>query len=99
MAEKLETLPFSLNLEDLSLTPTKLTSGNFQAESVRLLEVGLPGGPPCSLFAGHHERDRRRMMAEAFHEGGDRESYLLHTEGLRPRRRGSGSPLDVQRYG
>ena len=64
VAETLEALPFSLNLADLSLTPTELPTEYLQAERVRLFEVGFMGGPPCSLFAGHHERDRQRLMEE-----------------------------------
>lgn len=64
VAEVLAALPFSLSLADLSLRPEKLSSKDLQAEYVRLFEVGLMGGPPCSLFAGHHESDRLRVMEE-----------------------------------
>jgi DMSO reductase family type II enzyme chaperone len=64
VVETLTALPFSLDLADLSLTPAEITSQELQSEYVRLFEVGLMGGPPCSLFAGHHERDRLRMMEE-----------------------------------
>ena len=64
VAEAVAALPFSLGLADLSLTPTQTTNEELKAEYVRLFEVGLTGGPPCSLFAGHHERDRLRVMEE-----------------------------------
>ena len=65
VAEALAALPFSLSLADLRLRPEKLgSSKDLQAEYVRLFEVGLTGGPPCSLFAGHHESDRLRVMEE-----------------------------------
>lgn len=64
VGEEEEALPFSLGLADLSLRPEKLGSRELQAEYVRLFEVGLMGGPPCSLFAGHHESDRLRVMEE-----------------------------------
>lgn len=62
VAETLEALPFSLNLADLSLTPTELPTEYLQAEYARLFEVGFTGGPPCSIFVGYHERDRQRVM-------------------------------------
>ncbi len=34
-----------------------------QVEFSRLFDVG-PGGPPCSLFGGHYEADRLRVMEE-----------------------------------
>lgn len=37
---------------------------DLQTEYVRLFEVGAAGVAPCSLFAGHHERDRMRVMEE-----------------------------------
>jgi len=37
---------------------------DLQTEYVRLFEVGAMGAAPCSLFAGHHERDRMRVMEE-----------------------------------
>ena len=64
VAEALAALPFSLSLADLRLRPEKLGSKDLQAEYVRLFEVGVMGGPPCSLFAGHHESDRLRVMEE-----------------------------------
>ena len=64
VGETASALPFSLSLAGLSLTPTELTREDLQAEYVRLFEVGPMGGPPCSLFAGHHERDRLRLMEE-----------------------------------
>ena len=64
VAEALAALPFSLSLADLRLRPEKLGSKDLQAEYVRLFEVGLMGGPSCSLFAGHHESDRLRVMEE-----------------------------------
>lgn len=63
-AETVEALPFLLNLADLSPTPTELPTEHLPAECVRLFEVGFMGGPPCSLFAGRHERDRQRLMEE-----------------------------------
>ena len=64
VAEALAALPFSLSLANLTLRPEKLGSKDLQAEYVRLFEVGVMGGPPCSLFAGHHESDRLRVMEE-----------------------------------
>jgi DMSO reductase family type II enzyme chaperone len=64
VAEATAALPFSLSLADLTLRPEELGSKDLQAEYVRLFEVGLMGGPPCSLFAGHHETDRLRVMEE-----------------------------------
>jgi DMSO reductase family type II enzyme chaperone len=64
VAEALAVLPFSLSLANLRLRPEELGSKDLQAEYVRLFEVGVMGGPPCSLFAGHHESDRLRVMEE-----------------------------------
>ena len=64
VGEEAAALPFSVSLADLSLRPERLGSQELQAEYVRLFEVGLTGGPPCSLFAGHHEADRLRVMEE-----------------------------------
>ena len=61
VAGTLEALPFSLNLEGLSPTPTKLTREYPQAEYDRLSQRGFSGSPSCSLFAGRHERGRRRV--------------------------------------
>jgi len=57
-------LPFSLGLADLSLTPAQAAGEELKAEYVRLFDVGRTGGPPCPLFAGHHERDRLHVMEE-----------------------------------
>ena len=57
----LEALPFSLNFEGLSLTPTKLTREDSQAEYGRLSQTGFSGALSCSLFVGRHERGRRRV--------------------------------------
>jgi len=64
VVEAVGALPFSLGLAGLSLTPAQTASEELKAEYVRLFEVGPTGGPPCSLFAGHHERDRLRVMEE-----------------------------------
>ena len=64
VAEKLEALPFLLSLVGLRLTSTEPPAEHLQAEYVRPFEVGLMGGPPCSLLAGHRERDRQRLMEE-----------------------------------
>ncbi len=37
---------------------------DLQTEYVRLFEVGAMGAAPCSLFAGHHEKDRMHVMEE-----------------------------------
>ena len=34
----------------------------FQSEYIRLFEVGSPGNACCSLYEGHHGRDRMRTM-------------------------------------
>jgi hypothetical protein len=45
VAETVVALPFPLNLADLSLAPSELTKEGFEAEYVRLFEVGRgPGG-------------------------------------------------------
>lgn len=61
VAGTLEALPFPLNLEGLSPTPTKLTREYPQAKYDRLSQRGFSGSPSCSLFAGRHERGRRRV--------------------------------------
>jgi DMSO reductase family type II enzyme chaperone len=41
-----------------------MSRDELRTEYVRLFEVGAGGGAPCSLFAGHHETDRLRVMEE-----------------------------------
>ncbi len=56
-------LPFEAPpLAGLNEPPPDLESA--QVEFSRLFDVG-PGGPPCSLFGGHYESDRLRIMEEA----------------------------------
>jgi len=57
-----EALPFAVPpAAGLREPPAKLEDA--QVEYSRLFDVG-PGGPPCSLFGGHYENDRLRVMEE-----------------------------------
>lgn len=56
-------LPYGApSLDGLGDVPESLEAA--QVEFSRLFDVG-PGGPPCSLFGGHYEADRLRVMEEA----------------------------------
>jgi len=62
VAQTLPQLPFELTSVDSSRVI--IPPDEFQAEYNRLFEVGTLGGPPCSLYGGHYERDRLRVMEE-----------------------------------
>ncbi len=57
-------LPFDLSSPGGVPGEFAMSCDDLQTEYVRLFEVGAIGGAPCSLFAGHHEADRMRVMEE-----------------------------------
>jgi DMSO reductase family type II enzyme chaperone len=57
-------LPFDLSSPGGAPGEFAMTCDDLQTEYVRLFEVGAMGGPPCSLFAGHHGTDRMQVMEE-----------------------------------
>jgi DMSO reductase family type II enzyme chaperone len=57
-------LPFDLSSPGGVPGEFAVSCDDLQTEYVRLFEAGVIGGAPCSLFAGHHESDRLRVMEE-----------------------------------
>jgi len=62
LAEASTELPYEIDL-GIEAVPDDWSSDDFQAEYLRLFEVGA-GGPPCPLFGGVWVGDRMQVMEE-----------------------------------
>lgn len=62
LAEAAQELPFELDLT-LPLLPESWSDDDYQAEFLRLFDVGA-GGPPCPLYGGLWGGERMKVMEE-----------------------------------